>query len=72
MKFSVLLLYPDYLATQYGEETYFTQVTAAIVEEAAKTAQAEAVEGQLCECNPDDFAVLLVIKGWHSDLSVAA
>lgn len=72
MKFSVLLLYPDYLATQYGEETYFTHVGAATVAEATQAARAEAVDGQQCSCDPADFVPLLVVKGWHKDLNCPA
>ena len=69
MEFSVLLLYPDYLAEAFGQDTYFTHVTGDDVERATRAAQEEAVEGQQCECAPADFFPLLVVQGWHPDLA---
>ncbi len=78
-RYSVLLLYPDYAATQYGEETYLAHVTGASVEAAMASAQDEAfgdyqgdfedkgdatVDGR----NPADFVVLMCVAGHHNDL----
>jgi hypothetical protein len=66
------MLYPDYLAENYGEETYLAWVNAANPKEAVKLAQEEATKAQE---NPDtvtdpaDFVPLLVIKGHHDDLT---
>jgi hypothetical protein len=70
--YSVLMLYPDYLADQYGESTYFAQVAGTSVEAAMAAAQDEAWAAQ----NPDeddlggpaDFAVLICVAGHHNDL----
>ncbi len=70
MKFSVLLLYPDYLAETFGHDTYYAQVTGADVPAAIHAAQAQAVDGQQGECDPADFFPLLVVDGWHTDLAV--
>lgn len=63
--YSVLLLYPDYLAETYGEETYYAFVTAPSRDEAVTAARIEArdAEGnESCE-DGEDFAVLLVTEG---------
>ncbi len=72
MEFSVLLLYPDYLADTFGQETYFTHVASESVEAGVRAAQEEAAECQQCECDPVDFFPLLVVQGWHADLAVAS
>lgn len=66
LKFSVLLLYPDYLAETYGDETYFTHVKAPTVEAAIKKARAEATRANKGYVeDPADFGCLLVIEGHH-------
>ena len=77
--YSVLLLYPDYIATQYGEETYLAQVTGTSVVAAMAAAQDVAWadqqpedaedEGEEREGAPDDFLVLMCVAGHHNDLS---
>jgi hypothetical protein len=62
--YSVLLLYPDYLAIQYGEETYFIRVTADTPRQAVYLARLEAmVDNPDCQSS-EDFAVLLLLEGW--------
>ncbi len=70
--YSVLLLYPDYLATQYGEETYFMTVKAISAGDAVRKVQTEAMAdnseyyGDVLDDpdhNPQDFAPLLVVQG---------
>jgi hypothetical protein len=68
-KFTVLLLYPDYLADNYGEETYLAFVDADSVAEAEETAQrivSNANEGS----EPEDFLTLFVCTGHKPDLKV--
>ncbi len=67
LKFTVLLLYPDYLAETFGHETYMTSVTADNVTQAKKLAQEEVAAENKVE-NPDDFFVLCVIAGEHDDI----
>lgn len=70
-KFSVLLLYPDYLAENFGQDTYFTHVEAEAPAVAVTTAQREAVHGMVDTCaEVDDFHPLLCIEGHHTDLAV--
>jgi hypothetical protein len=67
--YSVLLLYPDTIAENYGEETYYTFVWAVSVKQAVKMAQCLAlVDNDLDEeQDPDAFRPLLVIEGHHQD-----
>ena len=67
LKFTVLLLYPDYLAETFGHATYMTSVTADNVTQAKKLAQEEGAAKNKVE-NPDDFFVLCVIAGEHDDI----
>ena len=69
-KYSVLLLYPDYVASNYGEETYYDFVEAKSPRDAVIVAQVAACLHN--ELDPkeqhDDFAALLVIEGHHMGL----
>ncbi|HJW82452.1 MAG TPA: hypothetical protein VJ396_09430 [Acidiferrobacterales bacterium] len=70
-KFSVLLLYPDYLANQYGEETFFAHVVADNKAAAIQVAQVIAEGGVANDgAKPEDFLPLLVLAGHHDDLGV--
>ena len=63
-KFTILLLYPSYVAETYGQETYQAWVEAASVEEAIEKAQVEASGGD----SPQDFFVLAAYEGHHEDI----
>lgn len=67
--YTVIMLYPDYIASQFGE-SYLAHVEAASVEAAVVVGQNEAA--QVDELNtigtPEDFAVLFVCEGHISDL----
>lgn len=67
MKYSVLLLYPDYLADNFGQETYFEHVEQPTIADAIKSAQ-EFVANEFDNAQPDDFHPLLVLHGWHDDV----
>lgn len=81
-RFSVLLLRPDYVAEQYGTDTYLAHVTAQSVDDAIEAARREVVEvdspteaGQAAwpyTVSPNDYHVLLVAKGFINDLSTGA
>jgi hypothetical protein len=68
-KYSVLLLYPDYMAETYGEDTYFAHVTAVDPIEAVRRAQIQALNAQPRYIRKgskvEDFKPLLVIAGHH-------
>ena len=73
MKFSILLLYPDYLSD--GGETIFAHVVASDVEAAVATAKLEAAKAQKLDDadlnqTAADFRLLLALEGWRNDLSI--
>ncbi len=64
-KFSVLLLYPDYLTKTYGSDTLSVWVIAADVEDAVWKAQLMATDSQLLPVlDPTDFRPLFVAEGY--------
>ena len=74
--YSVLLLYPDYLAAEFGHDTFFADVEASTPSEATEKAQVEAAvfagtmpgAGDPSEYLPEDFHVLLVVEGKHANV----
>lgn len=85
MKYTVLLLYPDYIATDYGSETYTTVIDADSIEEAIYNAQIEAKQANQVDyeaqrdffnafdpddnIDPEDFTALGVFEGDHHNLA---
>jgi hypothetical protein len=73
-KFTVLLLYPDYLASDFGHETYMTSVEAENPTRAITKAQEAVTEavtaqgGYVDTVRPDDFYCLCAIAGEHNDV----
>ena len=80
-KYTVLLLRPDYIADNYGEDTYMDHVNAESVEQAQAAAQKRAAvfdcpeydadnetKQELDLVNHKDYAVLMVIEGHHNDI----
>lgn len=66
---TVLLLYPDYLASNYGQETYLAWVNATSAVEAEQLAREEAAQANNYE--PEDaanFATLFVTLGMHPNM----
>lgn len=75
--FSVLLLYPDFLAENYGEDTHYAQVEAEDANDAVYKARLEVAEKEADDMFSveeliADFLLLLVIEGHHADLSAEA
>jgi hypothetical protein len=75
--YTVLLLRPDYIADEFGKDTYMARVGAESVEQAQRAAQLEAKREDDRYCtpeevelggDPDDYAVLMVIEGHHNDI----
>jgi len=69
-QYTVLLLYPDYMADNFGQDTYLALVEADSVAEAQELAREKAAEN-----DPDtenDFHVLATFHGWHDDVKEAA
>ena len=67
MKYTVLLLRPDYIASDYGQDTYLAWVEADDVAEAQVLAQLEAAEADR-EKEPSDYYTLFVAAGHLNDL----
>lgn len=68
-KYTVLLLYPDYIADSYGEDTYLGWVVADSPEKAVKKAQREVMNRQPSDLRrAADFLCLAVFDGFHNDL----
>lgn len=70
--FTVLMMLPDYIASNYGQETYLAWVAAPNAKKAEKVAQVEAQDvlangGQ--DAEPDDFFVVFVAHGHIDDVS---
>lgn len=70
--YSVLLLYPDYLADDFGHDTYYAHVMASDPASAVREAQQEAMaantgpDDEPDADNADDFHPLLVLEGHHA------
>lgn len=69
-KFSVLLLYPDYIADAFGQETFYAHVRALDSVDAVARAQRRAVRhnNQVDVGNETDFYPLLVLRGHRRGL----
>ena len=65
--YTVLLVLPDYLADNYGQETYLVQVDAVNVKEAVAEARREAVS-ELNATLDTDFFVSFVCEGHVDDI----
>ena len=66
-KFTVVMLYPDYIAGTYGEETFLAHVEEDNLQRAIKSAQQEASEAN-DNATPDDFAVIFACFEHVEDL----
>jgi hypothetical protein len=72
-RYTVLLLYPDYIASDFGHETYMAWVEAVDITNAIKAAQHEAMRDSGYYTDPgkddflDDFYPLAVFKGYNKD-----
>jgi len=69
-KYSVLLVYPDYLASNFGQETYLAYVEAESPFQAVALAQNEAANAATDAVDlTTDFFPALVCEGHIEDLS---
>lgn len=77
MKYTVLILRPDYVASEYGKDTYLAHVEeVADVKEAEQAARLEAwsadqvpdVRDLASTEGIEDYHVLFVAEGLHDDL----
>lgn len=68
--YSVLLLRPDYMTDNFGQDTYYAHVTASTPEGAIEAAKLDVLMADASkEGDKDDYAVLLVIEGHHENVS---
>jgi len=69
-KFTIIMLYPDYLAHNYGEETYVAHVESEDLQLAIRAAQLEASKANAENetVRPVDFAVIFACDGHIDDL----
>lgn len=69
MKFSVLLLIPDYAADNFGQDVDLNHVEADNAQQAVLVAQAFACDTYDQPAQDSvDFHPLLVLHGWHDDV----
>jgi hypothetical protein len=62
-RYTVVLLYPDYMTDSYGTDIFTGWTKAENVEAAAKNVQKQASRSNDKSAPPEDFAVLLVYLG---------
>lgn len=68
--YTVILLYPDYAAEEFGHETFMTSVSANTPEAAVAGARSECVSGFGNDgIGKNDLFVIAVIEGEHDDLN---
>ena len=68
--YTVLLLFPDYLASDFGSDTYMSCVEADSPEEALRKVREKAcVENQQDPEQAEDFFCLIIVQGRHADLN---
>ena len=72
--YTVILILPDTIAENYGEDYYFGRVRATSPAEAATIAQADAADVNQpdgCNCgsvDPNDFLCVAVFEGHHDNM----
>lgn len=69
MKYTVLLLRPDYVASNFGQDTYLAHVDEPSVEAAVHTAKVRAADADGLE-NFSDYYPLVTLTGHHDDLTI--
>jgi hypothetical protein len=78
--YTVMMMYPDYMTDDYGQETYMAWVEGSSLKDAVLKAQRKAVEESMpdetdheyIETVMDDFFVIFRCEGHVVDLSSAA
>lgn len=75
--YTVILIYPDHIATNYGEEFFTAYVGETTPQRAVRRARAKALAANELSsdpksenyCNPKDFAVVAVFHGHHDNVN---
>jgi len=68
--YTVLVLRPDYMATNYGQDTFLAHVEAAGPAQAQRMARQQAADADHSEGASEDYYVLLVLEGHQYDRRV--
>lgn len=71
-KYTVLLLRPDYIAKDYGTDTFLAQVMTTTAKKAVEQAAAEAAASDDNEDRRGDYHPLITLDGWHDDITPEA
>jgi len=67
--YTVILLRPDYVTGDFGQDTYMTWVNADTVDEAVVLAQLKAAAADCIDLGDfDDYFVIAVFAGQHDDI----
>lgn len=68
--YTVLVLRPDYMATNYGQDTFLAHVEATSPAQAQRIARREAAAADRSEVSSEDYYILLVLEGHQYDRRV--
>lgn len=68
--YTALVLRPDYMATNYGQDTFLAHVEATGPAQAQRIARQQAASADHSEESSEDYYILLVIEGHHFDRRV--
>ena len=68
--YTVLVLRPDYMATNYGQDTFLAHVEATGPAQAQRIARQQAAETDRSDVSSEDYYILLLIEGHHYDRRV--
>lgn len=73
MKYTVILMRPDYATDNYGTDTFMTHVEAVDPRTALSEARALVIDADFgedaAEVEPADYACIALIEGEHKDLN---
>lgn len=65
--YTVVLLYPDYLTENFGQDVYTAHVAADTTQDALKQAQTLAQRAnRISVDDPEDFALVVMFRGHHN------
>lgn len=67
-KYTVVMMFPDYLADIYGQDSVNVPIHGENPEKAVRNAQ-QLVADDFENVDPNDFFVVFVCEGWHEDLT---
>lgn len=68
--YTVLVLRPDYMATNYGQDTFLAHVEATSPAQAQRIARQQAANADRSEAFSEDYYILLALEGHHYDKRV--